>query len=218
MAWVAFDRAIKSAEAFNLPGPVDRWRKICLTIHEEVCRRGFDPELDSFVRSYGSKDLDASLLLIPTVGFLPPTDPRVRGTVAAVERRLLVDGLVMRYEVTRADEGQSSDQGAFLACSFWLVDAYVLMDRKYDARRLFERLLALCNDVGMLSEEYDPGTKRLLGNFPQALSHIALVNSAFNLAHAEKPAEQRAERRSGVAEPASTVKLRHDVKSPIASE
>ncbi len=127
MGVVAFDRAIKSAEAFGLPGPVDRWRKICLTIHEEVCRRGFDPELDSFVRSYGSKDLDASLLLIPTVGFLPPTDPRVRGTVAAVERRLLVDGLVMRYEVTRTAEGQSSDQGAFLACSFWLVDAYVLM-------------------------------------------------------------------------------------------
>ncbi len=207
MAWVAFDRAIKSAEAFGLPGPVDRWRKICRTIHDEVCRRGFDPELDSFVRSYGSKDLDASLLLIPTVGFLPPTDPRVRGTVAAVEKRLLVDGFVMRYEVDRTAEGQSSDQGSFLACSFWLVDAYVLMGREYDASQLFERLLALCNDVGLLSEEYDPGSKRFLGNFPQALSHIALVNSAFNLAHAEKPAEQRAERRSGAAKPGKDYKL-----------
>jgi len=193
MAWVAFDRAIKSAEAFNLEGPLDRWRQQCRKIHDEVCRRGFDAELGSFVRSYGSKELDASLLLLPTVGFLPPADPRVRGTVEAIERKLLVDGLVMRYDTTESEDGLSSGEGVFLACSFWLVDAYVLLDRPADARRLFERLLTLCNDVGLLSEEYDPGTGRLLGNFPQALSHIALINSAFNLSEAAKPAMQRSD-------------------------
>jgi len=193
MAWVAFDRAIKSAEAFNLEGPLDRWRQQCRKIHDEVCRRGFDAELGSFVRSYGSKELDASLLLLPTVGFLPPADPRVRGTVEAIERKLLVDGLVMRYDTTESEDGLSSGEGVFLACSFWLVDAYVLLDRTADARRLFERLLTLCNDVGLLSEEYDPGTGRLLGNFPQALSHIALINSAFNLSEAAKPAMQRSD-------------------------
>jgi len=191
MAWVAFDRAIKSAEAFKLEGPLDRWRELCREIHDDVCRHGFDPELGSFVRSYGSRSLDASLLLLPTVGFLPPQDPRVRGTVAAIERRLLVDGLVRRYDKTESEDGLSSDEGVFLACSFWLVDAYVLLGRNDDARRLFERLLTLCNDVGLLSEEHDPRTGRLLGNFPQALSHIALVNSAFNLNEAAKPAKQR---------------------------
>ena len=191
MAWVAFDRAIKSAEAFNLEGPLDRWRQLCRKIHDDVCRRGFDPELGSFVRSYGSKELDASLLLLPTVGFLPPSDPRVRGTVEAIERKLLVDGLVKRYDVTESDDGLSSGEGVFLACSFWLVDAYVLLGRMADARQLFERLLTLCNDVGLLSEEYDPGAGRLLGNFPQALSHIALINSAFNLNETVKPAIQR---------------------------
>jgi GH15 family glucan-1,4-alpha-glucosidase len=194
MAWVAFDRAIKSAEAFNLEGPLDRWRQLCHEIHDEVCRLGFDPELGSFVRSYGSKDLDASLLLLPMVGFLAPEDPRVRGTVDAIERKLLVDGLVMRYDTTKSEDGLPSDEGVFLACSFWLVDAYVLLGRKDDARRLFERLLTICNDVGLLSEEYDPRTGRLLGNFPQALSHIALINSAFNLNEAAKPAKQRSNR------------------------
>ena len=193
MAWVAFDRAIKSAEAFNLDGPLERWRQQCRKIHDDVCRRGFDPELGSFVRSYESKELDASLLLLPTVGFLPPTDPRVRGTVEAIERKLLVDGLVMRYDTRGSDDGLPADEGVFLACSFWLVDAYVLLDRTADARRLFERLLTLCNDVGLLSEEYDPRTKRLLGNFPQALSHIALINSAFNLSETTKPAMQRSD-------------------------
>jgi len=192
MAWVAFDRAIKSAEAFNLEGPLDRWRQLCRKIHDDVCRRGFDRELGSFVRSYDSRELDASLLLLPTVGFLPPADPRVRGTVEAIERKLLVDGLVIRYDTAESD-GLSSDEGVFLACSFWLVDAYVLLGRKADARQLFERLLTLCNDVGLLSEEYDPSTSRLLGNFPQALSHIALINSAFNLNEAAKPAMQRAD-------------------------
>ena len=193
MAWVAFDRAIKSAEAFNLDAPLDRWRQLCRKIHDDVCRRGFDPELGSFVRSYGSKDLDASLLLLPTVGFLPPTDPRVRGTVEAIERKLLLDGLVMRYDTAETDDGLVSDEGVFLPCSFWLVDAYVLLGRMADARRLFDHLLTLCNDVGLLSEEYDPRTGRLLGNFPQALSHIALINSAFNLNEAAKPAIQRSD-------------------------
>jgi GH15 family glucan-1,4-alpha-glucosidase len=193
MAWVAFSRAIKSAVAFNLEGPLDRWRQQCRKIHADVCRRGFDPELGSFVRSYGSKELDASLLLLPTVGFLPPADPRVRGTVEAIERKLLVDGLVMRYDTTKSEDGLSSAEGVFLACSFWLVDAYVLLGRTADAHRLFERLLTLRNDVGLLSEEYDPGAGRLLGNFPQALSHIALINSAFNLSETTKPAIQRSD-------------------------
>lgn len=201
MAWVAFDRAIKSAEAFNLEGPVDRWRQVCGEIHKEVCSRGFDSELGSFVRSYGSKSLDASLLLLPTVGFLPPSDPRVRGTVDAIERKLLVDGLVRRYDTTEAKDGLPSDEGVFLACSFWLVDAYVLLGRKDDAHRLFERLLTICNDVGLLSEEYDPKTGHLLGNFPQALSHIALVNSAFNLNEAAQPAKQRSESRHATNSP-----------------
>jgi GH15 family glucan-1,4-alpha-glucosidase len=193
MAWVAFDRAIKSAETFDLEGPLDRWRQLCRKIHDEVCSQGFDAELGSFVRSYGSKSLDASLLLLPSVGFLSPSDPRVRGTVEAIERKLIVDGLVRRYDTTEVKDGLPSDEGVFLACSFWLVDAYVLLGRKDDARRLFERLLTICNDVGLLSEEYDPKTGHLLGNFPQALSHIALVNSAFNLTEAAKPAKQRSE-------------------------
>lgn len=193
MAWVAFDRAIKSAEAFKLDGPLDRWRQLCRKIHEDVCRCGFDSEQGSFVRSYGSRDLDASLLLLPTVGFLPPEDPRVRGTVEAIERKLLVDGLVMRYDTKVTGDGVAPGEGVFLACSFWLVDAYVLLGRKDDAHRLFEHLLTLCNDVGLLSEEYDPRTGHLLGNFPQALSHIALVNSACNLNEVAKPAKQRSE-------------------------
>jgi GH15 family glucan-1,4-alpha-glucosidase len=192
MAWVAFNRAIKSAEAFKLEGPLDRWREQCRKIHDDVCRRGFDPDLGSFVRSYGSKELDASLLLLPTLGFLPPADPRVRGTVEAIERKLLVNGLVMRYGTSKeSDDGLPSGESAFIACSFWLVDAYVLLGRIADARQLFEHLLTLCNDVGLLSEECDPRTSRLLGNFPQALSHIALINSAFNLNEAAKPAMQR---------------------------
>jgi GH15 family glucan-1,4-alpha-glucosidase len=194
MAWVAFDRAIKSAEVFKLDGPLARWRQLCREIHDEVCHHGFDPELGSFVRSYGSKDLDASLLLLPTVGFLPAGDPRVKGTIEAIERTLLVDGLVRRYDTAESEDGLSSGEGVFLACSFWLADAYLLLGREGDARRLFERLLGLCNDVGLLSEEYDPATRRLVGNFPQALSHIALVNSAFNLNEVAKPAQQRSER------------------------
>jgi len=193
MAWVAFDRSIKSAEQFGLEAPLDRWRQLAAAIHADVCRRGFDQELGSFVQSYGSKHLDASLLLMPLVGFLPPDDPRVRGTLQAIERRLLVDGFVMRYDTAATDDGLPPGEGAFLACSFWLVDAYMAQDRWQDARRMFDRLLDLRNDVGLLSEEYDPRTGRLVGNFPQAFTHLALVNSAFNLTHLEAPEEHRAE-------------------------
>jgi GH15 family glucan-1,4-alpha-glucosidase len=191
MAWVAFDRAIKSVEGFSVDGPVERWKVLRQAIHDEVCERGFDSELGAFVQSYGSKALDASMLLIPLVGFLPPTDPRVRGTVQAIEHRLMADGLVMRYDTNVTRDGLAGDEGAFLACSFWLADNFVLLGRRADARRLFERLLSLRNDVGLLSEEYDPHAKRLVGNFPQAFSHITLINTAYNLSRAEKPAEQR---------------------------
>jgi GH15 family glucan-1,4-alpha-glucosidase len=193
MAWLAFDRAVKSAEEFSLGGPVDRWRARAAEIHADVCRRGFDHELGSFVQCYGCKQLDASLLLLPCIGFLPANDPRVRGTVDAIERHLLVDGLVMRYNTEETNDGLAPGEGAFLACSFWLVDAYVLQGRLHDARTLFDRLLELRNDVGLLSEEYDPRARRLVGNFPQAFTHLALVNSALNLTRSEKPAEQRAE-------------------------
>jgi GH15 family glucan-1,4-alpha-glucosidase len=191
MAWVAFDRGIRTMEAVGPAGPIDRWRVLRRSIHDEVCARGFDRELGSFVQSYGSKELDASLLLLPTTGFLPPTDRRVRGTVEAVERRLFVDGFLLRYDPDTSPDGIPGREGAFLACSFWLADAYVLMKRVADARRLFERLLALRNDVGLLAEEYDTRGQRLVGNFPQAFSHIALVNTAHNLGRAAKPAEQR---------------------------
>jgi GH15 family glucan-1,4-alpha-glucosidase len=191
MAWVAFDRGIKAVELFGLDGPVDRWRRIRAEIHEEVCRRAFDIELGSFVQTYDSGLLDASALLIPQVGFLPPCDPRVRGTVEAIERKLMHGGFVLRYDTARTEDGLPAGEGAFLPCSFWLADAYVLIGRYADARRLFERLIGLCNDVGLLAEEYDAGVQRLVGNFPQAFSHIALVNTAHNIAHAKKPCEQR---------------------------
>jgi GH15 family glucan-1,4-alpha-glucosidase len=193
MAWVAIDRAIKGVEEFGLEGPVDHWRDLRRRVHEDVCRRGFDDGLGSFVQSYGSKHLDASLLLLPTVGFLPVTDPRIRGTVRAIERALLVDGLVLRYDTAEAKDGLPTGEGAFLACSFWLADVYVLMGRIDEARKLFRRLLTLRNDVGLLAEEYDPAVGRQVGNFPQAFSHIALLNTAQNLSRAKKPAEQRSD-------------------------
>ncbi|HWG03702.1 MAG TPA: glycoside hydrolase family 15 protein [Beijerinckiaceae bacterium] len=191
MAWVAFDRAIKSVETCGVDGPVDHWRTLRQKIHDEVCANAFDAETGAFMQSYGSQALDASVLLLPLVGFLPPTDPRVRGTVDAIERHLMVDGFVARYDTDLTRDGLSGREGTFLACSFWFADNLVLLGRVDDARRLFERLLALRNDVGLLAEQYDPHTKRLLGNFPQALSHIALTNTAHNLYHAQKPAEQR---------------------------
>jgi GH15 family glucan-1,4-alpha-glucosidase len=191
MAWVAFDRGIKAIEAFGLDGPGDRWRRIRAEIHEEVCRRAFNPYLGSFTQAYDSNLLDASALLIPQVGFLPPHDARVLGTVEAIERQLLRGGFVLRYDTEAADDGLTPGEGAFLPCSFWLADAYVLVGRIADARRLFERLVGLCNDVGLLAEEFDTGAQRLVGNFPQAFSHVALLNTAHNVAHATKPCEQR---------------------------
>src|SRR5262249_33305888 len=155
MAWVAFDRAIRSAEKFGLEAPVERWRSVCKLIHEEVCRRSFDTSIGAFVQSYGSKNLDASLLLMPTVGFLPAYDPRVRSTIEAIERGLMRDGFVLRYDTEATIDGFPGNEGAFLACSFWLVDSLHLTGRRKEARQLFERLLSLRNDVGLLSEEYD---------------------------------------------------------------
>jgi GH15 family glucan-1,4-alpha-glucosidase len=196
MSWVAFDRAIKCAREFRAGELVERWKQLRQEIHDEVCEKGFDREMGAFVQSYGSKLLDASALMIPVVGFLPPDDPRVRGTVEQIEKRLVVDGLVLRYDSGETDDGLPAGEGAFLACSFWLADNYILQGRHEDARALFERLLALRNDVGLLAEEYDPRAKRQLGNFPQAFSHIALVDTAFNLGRTDrqdgrKPAEQR---------------------------
>jgi GH15 family glucan-1,4-alpha-glucosidase len=168
MSWVAFDRCIKDVEMFGMRGPVERWRRVRNEIHEEVCRRAFNPALGAFVQSYDSEEMDASALLIPQVGFLPPDDPRVLGTIRAVEQRLLRGGLVLRYDADAADDGLPPGEGAFIPCSFWLADAYVLTGRIPDARRLFERLVGLCNDVGLLAEEYDLGAQRPVGNFPQA--------------------------------------------------
>jgi GH15 family glucan-1,4-alpha-glucosidase len=191
MAWVSFDRAIKSAEAFHLEGPIDHWRNLRAEIHAEVCEKAFNRSIGAFVQAYGSDQLDASTLLIPAVGFLPPADARVRGTIEAIERRLMPNGFVLRYDTGTSDDGLPQGEGAFVACSFWMADAYILLGRRDDARKLFERLLSLRNDLGLLSEEYDPAAKRLLGNFPQAFSHIALINTAHNIAQADKPCEQR---------------------------
>jgi len=193
LAWVAFDRAVDTVERFDLPGPVERWREIRQEIHDEVCREGFDADRNSFMQSYGSKELDASTLLIPLVGFLPVTDPRVAGTIAAIQRELTQDGFVARYAVQEKNEvdGLPGGEGVFLPCSFWLVDALVLQGRRDEAVELFERLLALRNDLGLISEEYDPVERRLLGNFPQAFTHVGLVNSAYNLSEHASPLEQR---------------------------
>jgi len=192
MAWVAFDRAARIAEMAGDASASARWRRIADEIREEVCRSGFDPELGSFVQFYGSRRLDASLLQIPLVGFLPASDPRVRGTLAAIERRLLRDGgLVMRYDTDDGVDGLPPGEGAFLACSFWLADNYILQRRFGDAHVLFERLLALRNDVGLLAEEYDPRASRMLGNFPQAFSHVGLINTAIKLAHVEPEAAKQ---------------------------
>ena len=193
MAWVAFDRAVRSVETQDLDGPVDRWRTIRDEIHRDVCERGFDADVGSFTQSYGSKELDASLLLIPLVGFLPASDVRVRGTVEAVERGLVQNGLVLRYRTREAGvDGLPPGEGVFLPCSFWLVDCLELLERHDEAQALFERLIALTNDLGLISEEYDPVARRMLGNFPQAFTHMALVNSAFNIMpHLPSPMRRR---------------------------
>jgi GH15 family glucan-1,4-alpha-glucosidase len=197
MAWVAFDRMIKAVEHFGLSGPVERWKSLRQTIHDEVCHRGFDREQNAFVQYYEGNRLDASLLMIPLVGFLPADDPRVRGTVEAIERDLLIDGLVVRYRTHPHIDALPPGEGAFLPCTFWLADALALLGRKREALQLFERLLHLRNEVGLLSEEYDPHHKRMLGNFPQAFSHISLVNTAYNLSPEDSaPATDRGEGQS----------------------
>ena len=191
MAWVAFDRAVKTVESMGCSGPVERWRKQREAIHADVCARAFDASKGAFTQAYGSPHLDASLLIIPHVGFLPVNDPRVVGTVHAIERELMHEGLVLRYP-TVGQDGLPPNEGVFLACSFWLADCYALMRREDDARRLFERLLALRNDVGLLAEEYEPVGRRQLGNFPQAFSHVGLINTAFNLTPSQgSPARHR---------------------------
>jgi GH15 family glucan-1,4-alpha-glucosidase len=195
LAWVAMDRAVKSVERDHRTGPVERWRRLRDEIHAEVCAKAWDPERGTFTQAYGSRTLDASLLLIPMVGFLPPDDPRVAGTVAAIERELSVDGFLLRYPTDEdAVDGLPGDEGVFLACSFWLADNYAMLGRTKDARELFERLLALRNDVGLLSEEYDPRAGRLLGNFPQAFSHVPLISTAMNLGGGRRPVAQRSRR------------------------
>jgi GH15 family glucan-1,4-alpha-glucosidase len=199
MAWVAFDRAVKAVESFGLSGPIDEWRTLRTRIHDDICKNGFDADKKSFIQSYGDDALDASLLLIPQIGFLPPEDPRVKGTVEAIERELTEGGLVLRYRTHETADGLPPGEGAFLACSFWLADAYAMLGRHEDAERLFEHLLSLRNDLGLLAEEYDPRARRQLGNFPQGFSHVGLVNTANNLISRRGPAEQRAERDGGGA-------------------
>jgi GH15 family glucan-1,4-alpha-glucosidase len=210
MAWVAFDRAIQTAEEFTHDGPVDRWRAIRDRIHQQVCERGFNTERNSFMQYYGSRDVDASLLLLPLVGFLPPDDPRIIGTVAAIERDLMRDKFLMRYpmhEGMQKVDGLPPGEGVFLPCTYWLADNYALQGRHDEARRIFERLAALTNDLGLMSEEYDPHAKRLLGNFPQAFTHVSLVNTAKNLsADRGAPAEDRRSRSSGPPEGSSVSK------------
>lgn len=191
MAWVAFDRAVKAVQQLGVDGPVERWAALRDRIHSEVCRKGFDPALNSFVQSYDSKVVDASLLLLPLVGFLPADDPRIRGTLTAIERRLIFEGLIFRYDTRQTEDGLPPGEGAFIACSLWYADNLVLAGRMAEARQMFERVLTLRNDVGLLAEEYDPRAGRQMGNFPQAFSHVALVNTALNLTRREGPAEER---------------------------
>jgi GH15 family glucan-1,4-alpha-glucosidase len=194
MAWVAFDRAIKDAEQEGLQGPIDRWRQLRDAIHAEVCEKGFDVRNNTFVQAYDTKFLDASLLLIPQVGFLPADDARVLGTIAAIERKLMLNGLVLRYSSITGVDALPAGEGTFLACSFWLADCLVLTGRRQEAQDLFERLLALGNDVGLFAEQYDPRAKRMLGNFPQALTHMALINTARLLSVPEETAQGATER------------------------
>jgi GH15 family glucan-1,4-alpha-glucosidase len=181
MAWVAFDRAVLLADKFGFDDRVARWKEIRETIRRQILEKGFDTKKNSFVQVYGGHELDASLLQIPLVGFLPGSDPRVLGTVDAIRRELIRDGLVLRYDTSKVQDGLPTGEGVFLACSFWMVGCLKAVGRHEEAKEMFERLLSLTNDVGLLSEEYDPKARRLLGNFPQAFSHIALVDAAFGL-------------------------------------
>lgn len=208
MCWVAFDRAVKSCERFGLPGPVERWRALREEIRADILTNGYDTERNTFVQHYGGRALDAALLLIPQVGFLSANDRRFVGTVEAIERELVEDGFVLRYSTAEVDDGLSGKEGAFLACSFWLADAYAMLGRLADAKALFRRLLDVRNDLGLLAEEYDPSAKRLLGNFPQGFSHVGLVNTAFNLVAVRGPAVQRAARVAPVDHGQSDVRPR----------
>ena len=181
MAWAAVDSAVRDAEAFGLETPLERWRALRERMHQVICERGVDPKRNCFTQSFGGPEMDASLLLIPQVGFLPADDPRIVATVKAIEQELLVDGFVLRYRTEAGGDGLPPGEGAFLPCSFWLARVYWQQGRQEDARALFDRLLALCNDIGLLSEEFDPKAKRQVGNFPQAYSHLALVGTALEL-------------------------------------
>ncbi len=216
MAWVAFDRGVKLAEEAGLEGPIARWRAVGAEIHAEICANAFDPQIGSFVQSYGSTWLDGSLLLLPTTGFLPVDDPRIVGTVRAIEQRLVVDGLVMRHDPAETETGLAHGEGAFLACSFWLADALIMLGRHDEARRLFDRLLQIRNDVGLLAEQYDVRAGRLVGNFPQAFSHVALVTTANNLKRASKPAMQRSGQ-AGVPGPDAPPDGQPHAKAPSGS-
>jgi GH15 family glucan-1,4-alpha-glucosidase len=191
MAWVAFDRAVKRVERFGLDGPVDRWRQLRDAVHTEVCQRGFNAKLNAFTQSYDSDVLDASLLMMSELGFLPIDDPRVRGTVKAIERELMPDGFVLRYDTGHAEDGLPPGEAAFLPCTFWLIDNLALMGERQRALEIFERLLATRNDVGLLAEEFDPKARRMLGNFPQAFSYVGLINTAYNLTTERGPAVAR---------------------------
>jgi GH15 family glucan-1,4-alpha-glucosidase len=191
MAWVAFDRAVKAVEKFKLEGPVERWRQLRDAVHREVCEKGFNRDRNAFVQYYGASELDAALLMVPLVGFLPADDPRVKGTVEAIQRHLMRDGFVLRYSPNPAVDGLPPGEGAYLPCTFWLADALYLQGCKAEAETIFRRLLGLCNDVGLIGEEYDPQAKRLVGNFPQAFTHVAPINTALNLSPREGPAEHR---------------------------
>jgi GH15 family glucan-1,4-alpha-glucosidase len=196
MTWVAFDRGIKSAEKFGFDAPLDRWRTLRDTICREVCDKGFNREQNAFVESYGSQLLDASILLLPAVGFLPTSDPRVRGTIEAIEKYMMRDGFVLRHDPREISEERQPIEGAFLACTLWLADAYVLSGEIAKAQALFDRVVGIANDLGLLAEEFDSGEGRQTGNFPQALTHIALINTAHNLSDAKQPLEKPAMQRS----------------------
>jgi GH15 family glucan-1,4-alpha-glucosidase len=206
MAWVALDRAVRSVEAFGLKGPLASWKRLRQRIHDDVCRNGFDSRRGSFVQSYGSHALDASLLLIPITGFLPARDPRVRGTVAAIQRELMVDGLVLRYPTEESGDGLPPGEGVFLACSFWLADNLLLQGRGAEAEEMLQRLIGIANDVGLMGEQYDPASRRHMGNFPQAFSHVALVNTALNLS---RPALQGGRGRPAPATPGKRLAAPH---------
>jgi GH15 family glucan-1,4-alpha-glucosidase len=196
MTWVAFDRGIKSAERFGFEAPLDRWRILREAIHRDVCENGFDRVQNAFVESYGSQLLDASILMLPAVGFLPPSDPRVQGTIAAIEKHMMRDGFVLRHDPREISDERQPIEGAFLACSLWLADAYVLTGEVAKAQALFDRVVGVANDLGLLAEEFDSGERRQTGNFPQALTHIALINTAHNLSDAKRPVDKPAMQRS----------------------